>query len=533
MGAEAELLARLEQTGPIIEKIRRISGNAGLSLGILHHGKEIYRANYGHQDVAAKTPPTSDTVFPIASMTKSMIASGFASFVDRGNISWDTKLAERVPYFQSKAEEIKSRELFTEANVVDLLAHRLGLTAGNNFWSQKNQQVLIDKRETARIVGALEPLVPFRSKFMYSNWGYGLAGEILEELAGESLEEYFHKTLFKPLGLTRTTLGSPRDEEYAKCYMALSDATPYHVPPTAYYSGTARAGAGACKSTVNDLLKLYKAWMQAEADQSKTGETITPASPFRRVRDTWTGHIAINEESDYGFGWVLTHLPTKAGLVGVNAYECPGEYPVLAKGVKPQPLIYHQGSVTGSLSAVYLLPETETAVIVLGNSFDLSDTPDWVSQLLIEALLDAPERNDFVELAERTSANALTHHQPTIDKLASERVEGTSHKPLDAYCGRYFNRLGNFVLEITRHDDDGLRMAVQGFQDTSYILHHYHYDEFFWPCDRDAESKEALYPQTAIGLHKVLFSVEPDGRVNGLTWQIDKAIAAGEYFEKK
>lgn len=57
-----------------------------------------------------------------------------------------------------------------------------------------------------------------------------------------------------------------------------------------------------------------------------------------------------------------------------------------------------------------MLPETERAIVVIGNSFDLCDTPDLVGQILLDALLDAPSLNDYIDLAQRTVANALSHH---------------------------------------------------------------------------------------------------------------------------
>lgn len=336
---DSMLIHRLQSTTPIIEQIRKISGNAGISLGVLHYGEVVYRANFGHRDVAARLPPNSDTVFPIASMTKSMVANAFAALVDKGKVQWNTRLSELVPEFKTLSDEIKCPELVTKANLVDLLAHRLGLTAGNNFGSQKDQQVLIDKSETARIVGSLQPLAPFRSKFMYLNWGYGLAGEILENFTGQDLESYFEESLFKPLGMSSTTMATPAGDNSVKCYMALSDATPWHIPSTAYVSGLARAGAGACKSTVNDLLILYNSWMEAAASQENENKSPS-ASPFKRVEDAWTVHADINSESGYGLGWVLTHLPAKLGLVGINGYEAP-ELPIVAQGTKSQRLVYH------------------------------------------------------------------------------------------------------------------------------------------------------------------------------------------------
>jgi hypothetical protein len=93
----------------------------------------------------------------------------------------------------------------------------------------------------------------------------------------------------------------------------------------------------------------------------------------------------------------VTQLPGQGGLVGVNSYESPGGLPAIARGIpKPTRLVYHNGAMAGALSAVYLHPETQTGVIVLSNTFALCDTPDWIAQLLIEVILDSPERNDFM-----------------------------------------------------------------------------------------------------------------------------------------
>ena len=81
---DAAIVARLVETNLVIEQIRAIAGNAGISLGVLHQGQVIYRASYGHRDVAGSVALDSDTIFPIASMTKALVAAQFASFADEG-----------------------------------------------------------------------------------------------------------------------------------------------------------------------------------------------------------------------------------------------------------------------------------------------------------------------------------------------------------------------------------------------------------------------------------------------------------------
>lgn len=401
---------------------------------------------------------------------------------------------------QGDYEDVAARLESTSSVIEELrrVGGNAGITAGNNLWSQKAAKVLVDKSETAKLVGFLQPLAPFRSSFMYSNWGYGLLDEIMESVSGEDLESLFQRTLFKPLGLKRSSLRAIAGEweNVTKCYQALSDATTYEIPPTPYSTGSARAAAGAVKSTVNDLLQLYGAWMAAANDQASTGQDETPGSPFAHVSAQWTPHNKVTEESDYGLGWVLTNLPAKVSITSLNPFEG-ADVPVLAKGTAPRRLVYHHGSVLGGLSSVYLLPDTETAIVVLGNTFDLFDTADFVSQVLLEALLDAPEPNEYVERGRRIAASTLSQLPATAAKLEAEQVHGTSPSlPLEAYAGKYYNLAGNFFLDVSvLPGGGGLKMTPMSVEASAYDLRHYHHDVFFWPgADRDLQLKEVLFP---------------------------------------
>ena len=67
-----DLATRVAALGPTIEKLMSIGGTAGLSLGVLHHGKPVYQANYGFRDVEQKLPVTEETIFPGCSLTKAL-----------------------------------------------------------------------------------------------------------------------------------------------------------------------------------------------------------------------------------------------------------------------------------------------------------------------------------------------------------------------------------------------------------------------------------------------------------------------------
>jgi len=361
----------------------------------------------------------------------------------------------------------------------------------------------------------------------YNNFAYSLGGDVIEKVSGQSHGTFLAERIFNPFGLEDTTLGPVSGSNYASSYMALSNATPYHVKPPPLEDGKLLAAAGATKSTLNNLLKLYAAWLKAAHQQ--TAEKIDP-SPFKLVPELWRRRIPVDDVSDYGLDWVVTELPAKAGLVGLNAGELE-KMPVIAKDTGPRQMIYHQGAMNGATSAVYLLPESETVIVVLCNTLPLCDTPDWVAQLIIETILDCQDRNDFVTLADDTIKIALSHYPETQEQLDAEKKPGTPVLPLINYTGRYTNKMSNFFVDVHERAE-GLHMTVQSFDSVYFDLYHYDHDTFAWDCDRDAETKRMIYPQAPIGWHKVSFQTDSEGNVTSLIWALDAAVPEGQEFTK-
>ncbi|EGX93661.1 D-aminoacylase, putative [Cordyceps militaris CM01] len=527
------VLDRLASLEKQIEELRSIGGNAGLSIGVAHAGTSIFEKHFGFRNVSSATPPDSQTVQHIGSMTKAFVAAAVASLVDEGKLSWETPLGQSgvVPLFSESNTEPENKSL-PQVTLVDLLAHRLGVAMKQSYWHLMSTALLSQKANTAHIVSKLPPVAEFRSKMSYNNWGYALAGEIIEHVSGQDLGQFLAQRFFQPLGLENTTLGKPSSENYAASYMALSDGTPFQVEHPPLNSGTLMAPAGAMKSTMSDMLVLYSAFLKAFQDQSLSDATSKPTSPFRQATALFAKHSTIQPGSAYGMGWCLTELPDQAGLVGVNSYESPDGMPVIGKDTKPQRLFYHNGAMCGALSAIYLLPDSDFVVVVLGNSFDLYDTPDFTAQLLVESIIGAPNPVDFIPIAKKTVANALSHHPDMNAQLERERTHGTSPKPLSDYTGYYTSAEGNdYGFQITVLGDK-LRVNVQGIVDVFYDLEHYEHDVFVFYCDRDAESKIMIYPNASIMLHKFFFKVDKQGRVMYVRWAHDFTYPSGELFKK-
>lgn len=71
------------------------------------------------------------------------------------------------------------------------------------------------------------------------------------------------------------------------------------------------------------------------------------------------------------------------GDVGCNTLLMPEGMLVVAKGVTSRLVVYHQGSLPSALAAVNPFGDTESAMVVLTKPLSLTDTPDWVEQLVL------------------------------------------------------------------------------------------------------------------------------------------------------
>lgn len=116
------LLYRLDALRPKIEEVMRIGGTPGLSIGIVHHGEQVY-ANYGCRDVKNDIPLDEETILPMCSLTKAVTSAAMAILVDEGLIAWDTLVKDALPSL-----DIENDLLQNHMTIADLLCHRSGLS---------------------------------------------------------------------------------------------------------------------------------------------------------------------------------------------------------------------------------------------------------------------------------------------------------------------------------------------------------------------------------------------------------------------
>ena len=123
---------------------------------------------------------------------KAFTNAALATLVDAGKIKWDDKVIDHMPDFRMWDPWV-TREM----TIRDLLVHRSGLGLGEGDLLFLPNSTL-SRKETVRRIRYLKPATSFRSGYAYDNILYMAAGQLIEEVSGETWEQYIHDHVFAP-----------------------------------------------------------------------------------------------------------------------------------------------------------------------------------------------------------------------------------------------------------------------------------------------------------------------------------------------
>ena len=173
----------------------------GGAWGIIVDGQLAHVGVHGLRDVATGAEVKSDSVFRIASMTKSFTAMAILQLRDAGRLSLDDAAEKYLPELRRWRYPSSDSPKLT---IRDLLTHSAGFPE-DNPWG--DQQLAISEEEFTAL---LQQGMPFSNPpgvaFEYSNYGYALLGRIVSTVSGMSYPKYVEQRILQPLGMTSTTL---------------------------------------------------------------------------------------------------------------------------------------------------------------------------------------------------------------------------------------------------------------------------------------------------------------------------------------
>jgi CubicO group peptidase (beta-lactamase class C family) len=184
------------ETGKVIEEARREAKIPAVAAVTFNTEKitafHIAGTTRADNAIAVK----KDSVWHIGSDAKAMTATLMAILVEKKLLKWETTMAE---VFSKLSEEFHPTARKT--TIIQLLSHTAGLPA-----NPEGKQRVLSRHEVTKIGLSKKPT----EGFLYSNFGYIIAGAVIEKTLDTTWEKAIQEHLFKPLGVTSVGFGPPK-----------------------------------------------------------------------------------------------------------------------------------------------------------------------------------------------------------------------------------------------------------------------------------------------------------------------------------
>jgi CubicO group peptidase (beta-lactamase class C family) len=243
---------------------------AGAVVSVVKDGQVLFQKGYGYADFEAKKPVLPDrTLFRPGSISKLFTATAVMQLVEQGKLDLDRDVNDYLDFAipNTYREPVTLRELLTHTAGFEETLKNLFVAHESNM---KPLRTYLVNQMPARIF-------PPGKIPSYSNYGFTLAGYIVERESGEKFERYIDDHIMKPLRMTNATFDQPLPPQLAtqisKAYLEASKKP-------RDFEWVQAAPAGALSTTAADMTRFMLAFLQ---DGSVDGVAILKPETVRQM----------------------------------------------------------------------------------------------------------------------------------------------------------------------------------------------------------------------------------------------------------
>jgi len=311
-GMDPVLLARI----PARMKSYVDQGTAsGFVTIVVRHGHVASLDAVGYQDREAKIPMRTDTIFRIASMTKSFTVAGVMILIDEGRLSLLDPVEQFLPEFKGMKVNPCAASHASPNQSCDPVDTARPITSGSDPFKSLAERVSVGAH--------VELLAQPGTKWIYSQIGYAALGRLIEVSSGKPYEEFLAERLFQPLGMKDTCFFLPPEKQSRLAAMYTLDATG-KLARAAWPSPASvkvPAPEGGAMTTASDMARFYQMLLNKG---TLNGKRILSAAAVAAMTTNQTGDLT-NVEFSPGLGMGLSFGVVK-DVVGTFRYQSIGTY---------------------------------------------------------------------------------------------------------------------------------------------------------------------------------------------------------------
>jgi CubicO group peptidase (beta-lactamase class C family) len=442
-----------------VEQLRKAFGVPGVTIAIVEDGKVTLAHGWGVRDMTTNEAVDADTIFFTGSTGKAFTNAALATLVDAGKIKWDDKVIDHMQDFRMWDPWV-TREM----TIRDLLVHRSGLGLGEGDLLFLPNSTL-SRKETVRRIRYLKPATSFRSGYAYDNILYMAAGQLIEEVSGETWEQYIHNHVFAPLGMRHST---DSDAEF--------HANPNHARPHSRSNGAIHglgtqtpldenatiaqnaAPAGGLAISANDMSH----WLLTQLGQGKIPGSDKRLFSEEQSKQMWTPEVI----------QPIRHFPPEFAVTEPNFSQYALGWDI--EDYRGTKVVAHDGAVLGSQATIALVPGKNIGIFIAANSED-GEIILGLRDELLDYYLGYP-RNNWPEKFHSYKLNKLNAAAKQVQTAEAKPAQVGPSLPLDHYVGDY-NDPWYGTIKV-RRAGNALTVDFPHSSGMEGPLTHYQYDTF-------------------------------------------------------
>jgi len=314
-----------------------------VAVAVAQDGKIIWEEAFGFANREKRIPATPQTMYSLASISKPFTATGLMVLKERGRIDLDRPINDYLGESKVKVRVGNPAGV----TVRRVATHSAGLPWHVNFFYHDEPYRAPTRDETIRRYAntVTEP----GEKWVYSNLGYGILDYVIERQSGKRYARFLRDDVFRPLGLTRTSVDIEPGLEKYQAVRYDEDGAP--IP----FYGFDHAGASAVYSSAHDLVRFGMFHLKARLpDQqsilSDAGIDEMQKPVIQSIPNQWCT-----------VGWYSTLYPDNRTAIS------------------------HSGGMGGVATTLRLFPKEKIAIVVLTNSGN--SQPGLIANQIIETLM--------------------------------------------------------------------------------------------------------------------------------------------------
>ncbi|KAM0351085.1 hypothetical protein ACHAPU_002867 [Fusarium lateritium] len=370
-----------------VETLMRQNRVPGLSIAVIQD-EQIHCAGFGLSSAKDQLPCTADSLFDIASSSKSLTAAAIALLVedeDFPDVRYDSVMSELLP-----DDFVLSNASYTNiVTVDDILGHQTGMPGHDDSYMGVRAAQPDDALSITRNLRNLAHAAPPGSKYIYSNMMYTVLTHLIEVKTRKPFGDFLQERILDLLGMNSSSL-QPSTAKIRGYGHRLAKGHIWDKTSSSYREFEAvdcpeGQGAGSIVTSANDFIKWIKALINREGPIAE--------DVYKGLAKSRSSRPPNNRQKKANVGQLFY-------TAGMEFYQV-GDHAVFG----------HSGDITGFGSRFIFIPELKFGAVVMGNS---SGTNSVAAQL-------------FREWIEEATSPQLGHHS-----LEAKRDEGSDQKQSEA-----------------------------------------------------------------------------------------------------